>query len=288
MAYMLRKSLSFVVPPGKTCQRKVSPISFTRIRWCWTWVSLLLASGFPLNRSLSAVYPGNGDGSHGGEIGKGSLELKDNGTYVTATLTRGTAPLDGDLVLFIDSVPGGFSSTSPFSDKSSELPRAISGVDSSGAMRTTANFAPGFTADYAIAVGVNAGGGIYHLVQTDVGAVLERVGAVTLSPPGSQSYATYTFTFDWTLIGLPRTRTNFFMFESIYASTGGRRSTESFESVTGSGDWGGTLNFSNFDVYGVNPVPEATNAALVIFSGIVVFAGSAGWVLKLLKARNAT
>jgi hypothetical protein len=262
---------------------KESEYFMMSIRGLVGWGCIGLAWISALNVSLAAVYPGNRDTSHGGEIGNGSLDLKDNGVTVTATLTRGGAPFDGDLVLFIDCVPGGFTSTSVFSDNSSELTRAISGVDASGTMRNIANFAPGFTADYAIAVGVNPGGAIYHLAQSGSGTILEYLGSAYFSPQDSQIFATYTFSFDWQKIGLPRSRTNFFKFESIYATQLGRRSTESFESLTGSGNWGSTLKFSNDDVYGVNPVPETTNTALVVFGGIIVIAGSAGSLRRVLK-----
>lgn len=245
--------------------------------------SVSLGGVLVLSHSWAAVYPGNGDASHGGEIGKGSLELKDNGVTVSATYTRGTAPFDGDLVLFIDCVPGGFTSTSTFTDKSSELTRAISGVDATGTKRTTANFAPGFAADYAVALGVNPGGAIYRLGT----GTLEYLGSAYLSPREAQIFATYTFSFDWQTIGLPRSRTNFFKFESTYSTSAGNRCTESFESVTGSGNWGGTLNFSNYDVYGVNPVPEATNPALAIFGGMLLAAGSVGSLRKMTKKSTA-
>jgi hypothetical protein len=264
-------------------QGRMNQIPFRMLRQGLFLACLALVGGQGLTHSLAAVYPGNQDASHGGEIGKGSLDLKDNGVTVTATLTRGTATFDGILVLFIDCAPGGFTSTGVFSDISSDLARAITGLDRTGSQRNTANFAPGFAADYAVAVGVDTGGAIYHLVQNGSSAVLQYVGAVTLNPHDAQNYASYTFTFDWTSIGLPKVKTNFFKFESTYGSVLGRRSTESFETLTGSGDWGGTLNFSNYHVYGVDPVPETANAALAVFGGMIVVAGSVGSLRRVLK-----
>ena len=242
-----------------------------------------------LNRVSAAVYPGNTDTSHGGEVGNGSLTLKDNGITVSGTFTRGGgAPFDGDLVLFIDCAPGGFSSTSTFTDNSGELTRAISGLNEFGTKRSTANFASGFTADYAIALGLNPGGVIYHLAQTDSGPVLEYLGSAYLSPRDSPISATYTFSFDWQTIGLPNSRTNFFKFETVYATQFGANSKESFESVGGSSGWGGTLNFSNYDVYGVDPVPEMTSAALVVFGGILLIGGTASSLRLAWKKKTPT
>jgi hypothetical protein len=246
---------------------------------------LVLVVAFAVNRSWGALYPGNLNTSHGGEVGNGSLTLSDNGITVSATFTRGTAPFDGDLVLFIDCVPGGFTSTSTFTDTSSELTRAISGLNDTGTKRNIANFAPGFAADYAVAVGVNPGGVIYRLTQTSSGPAIEWVGSAYLSPTDQQIASAYTFRFDWQQIGLPRSRTNFFKFEALYASALGGRSLESFESVSGSGGWGATLNFSNYDVYGVNPVPETTNAALAVFGGMMIIAGTANSHRRALKRK---
>jgi hypothetical protein len=250
---------------------------------------MILVLSLALSCCKAALYPGNKDTSHGGEVGNGQLTLKDNGVTVSGTFTRAlTAPFDGDLVLFIDCVPGGFTSTASFTDNSTELARAITGLNEFGTKRNIANFVPGFTADYAIAMGINPGIGIiYHLAETPSGPALEWVGSANLFPFDSTISATYAFSFDWTQIGLPAARTNFFKFESTYSSNFGTRSKESFESESGSGDWGGTLNFSNYDVYGVNPVPETANAALVMFAGLLILGRSAHWLRIQLKQRSA-
>jgi hypothetical protein len=234
-------------------------------------LSLAMIGFFPVRAAV--VYPGNGNGDGGGPIGLGSLELKDDRAIITATLTKGPGPFQGNLVLFIDSTAGGFNTTSLFTDNSTELIRSISGLSESGNARAIANFASGFYADYAIAIGVNPNGQLFRLNQGESGPTIEYVRQINLDPRDHQSFASYTFNFEWTDIGLPtRTPTNFFKFETVYATPYGSFYTESFESLTATGPalWG-TLNFSNYDVYGVDPVPEPANTALMTFGGI--FAG---------------
>src|SRR5262249_19409746 len=80
-------------------------------------------------KSTGAVYQGNGSQVAGGEIGLGNLQLKDNGTTITATLNKGPGSWDDILVLFIDSTPGGFNNTSSFTENAPALVRAISGQE---------------------------------------------------------------------------------------------------------------------------------------------------------------
>jgi hypothetical protein len=46
---------------------------------------------------------------------------------------------------------------------------------------------------------------------------------------------------------------------------------DSFEGLTGTSGYG-SITFTNYDTYGVEPIPENANAALAIFGGIVMSA----------------
>src|SRR5437016_865324 len=84
------------------------------------------------NSVRGAIYNGNGSTDFGGAVGTGSLQLTDNGTTLSGTFNRGTGgsgSFADILVVFIDSKPGGFSSTIGFTDASSLLTKAISGLD---------------------------------------------------------------------------------------------------------------------------------------------------------------
>src|ERR1700716_2789441 len=112
------------------------------------WVvvfSLAHASGLAAMYNTQ-TYNGNGVA---GAVGNASLTMSNSTSVVYAKLTKGIGSFQENLVIFIDCAPGGFTSTSPFSDKATALETAISGVKLS---RSTANFAADFQADYAIAL----------------------------------------------------------------------------------------------------------------------------------------
>src|SRR3989475_12654611 len=79
--------------------------------------------------AVAATYPGNGNSGFGGAIGLGSLTLTDNGTTVFGTVNKGPGPFNDALVIYLDSVGGGFTDTSGFSDAGDGLRKAISGFD---------------------------------------------------------------------------------------------------------------------------------------------------------------
>jgi len=228
------------------------------------------------NNSLAAVYSGNGSTTGGGAVGTGSLSLTDNGTTVSGTFNRGIGAFRLNLVIYIDCVSGGFTDTTQFSDSADALRTAVSGYWSGGLpgpARATAYFANGFTADYAIALGVNSyRGDLYHLVPGGDGS-MEYIRSVNLYPNKSETAASYTFSFNWADIGLTAGPSNFFRFQSSYIGIGGTayRELESFESLTGTRGYE-TVTFGNYNTYGIDPVPEMTTGALAIFGGIFVTA----------------
>src|SRR5207247_5694226 len=92
---------------------------------------LAILAAFSLS-TQAATYSGNGNSGFGGPIGLGSLTLTDNGTTVSGTVNKGPNGFNDVLVLYIDSVSGGFSDTSGFGDGADALRRAISGFDGGG------------------------------------------------------------------------------------------------------------------------------------------------------------
>jgi len=221
--------------------------------------------------SLAAIYNGNGDTSFFGAVGQGHLSLTDNGTTVSGTFTKGSGDFLDVLVLFIDSKSGGFSTTSGFTDSASRLTRAVSGIDGTG-NRATADFATGFSADYAIALRPRSAGDPEQLFQLVNNGTHNRVGSVNLSPVGTGSSTTYTFSFNWSDIGVTPGSGASFRFESTYIGDTGSRSLESFESLTGDPGWN-FVAFNNYDTY-ITAVPEMTNPALAIFGGIALGTGA--------------
>jgi hypothetical protein len=224
-----------------------------------------------LNSASAALYAGNNQPPSGAVSG-GSLQLTDNGTTVSATFTRGSDSFSENLVFFIDSVAGGFGDTHGFADTANALTRNISGINSDASSRSVAAFASGFAADYAVVVGYqNPNGGLYRLANGADGS-MERLSNVVLTPGDSQTSSSYTFSFDLSGIGLPSGSGNYFKFESSYLSTLGARTTQSFQSLSGSAGYN-PVTFGNYSTYGVDPVPEMSNIALMIFGGMAVTGG---------------
>jgi hypothetical protein len=208
------------------------------------------------------MYPGNGVA---GAVGNATLAMSNTTSTVRVNFVKGIGSFSDNLVIFVDTAPGGYASTSPFSDRLNALQSAVSGYNT---QRSVANFAPGFEADYAIVIGVNSGSAVFKLVDDGTGPHLQLVrNGLNFVVTDSPNHPSYSFQFDWVDIGLPAQATNFFKFETSYISSNGYRRLQSFETVTGTEGFN-TINFSNYDTYGVPPVPENTTVALGIFGGI--------------------
>src|SRR6266404_311646 len=190
--------------------------------------SALLAFGVATVASIclsvrAATYSGNGNSGFGGPIGLGSLTLTDNGTTVSGTVNKGPNGFNDVLVLYIDSVAGGFSDTSGFADGTDGLRRSISGFDG-GANRSLLTFGPGFLPDYAIALGPanDNFGGLWQLANGGANSLL-FVSSVNLNPTGINNSPTYTFSFNVSQLGLtPNTGAMFALFGTYISNTGFR------------------------------------------------------------------
>ena len=186
------------------------------------------ASIFALCLSVRAAdYSGNGKNGFGGPIGQGSLTLTDDGTTISGTLTRGAGGGFNDaLVLYVDSVPGGFSDTSGFADGADGLRKAISGFDGGG-NRSVLTMTALFGADYAIALGPasDSYGGLWQLANGGNNS-LGFISSVNLNPTGDALSPSYTFSFDVSQIGLSPNSGQSIRLLGTYISNSGFRSDE--------------------------------------------------------------
>ncbi len=239
--------------------------------------------------ALATTYPGNGGTGFGGPVGGagGSLTFTDDHSTLSGTITlgNGQTQLSDELVIYIDSTTGGFTSTASFTDTGGggDIDRkAISGFD--GGNRATVNFAPGFAADYAIALSpVNANfGGLWVLDNTNNFTFLT---SVNLQHPTSSTY-TFSLPISDIIAGLPTDFDTVFNFSTTYLNSHNDiyRSNEAYNALAGTpGDVNGnfarntvTASFLSYDIVAV-PEPSTWATAALMSVGL------AGSVLRRVR-----
>jgi hypothetical protein len=187
----------------------------------------------------ATVYSGNGmtigtNGAFTGAVGGGTLTLTDNGTNVFGTFTKGpeTASLgmgggngtfNNNLVLYIDSVGGGFTNTAGFKDTQDGSRKAISGYNSSSQF-SVLTFASGFLPDYAVSLRATNDNfvGLWGLANGGANSLIFKQN-VGLSPVNNATALSYTFSFSLANIGLtPGAGQSFNLFGTFVSNTGNR------------------------------------------------------------------
>lgn len=229
---------------------------------CASILSILTAIAASLTCN-AALYNGNGNTSFGGAVGNGQLSMVADNSTISATFTKGSGPFDNILVLYFDTKTGGYNSTANFTDAGDAHRSAISGYgwDNGNLKRSTATFATGFSADYALAVGGSYGG----LWQLSENSALTHITSVGLSPVNNSGSATYTFSLNWSDLGLGGPGSSLKL-ASTYISTSAYRSGESFETISGTPGWN-NFTFSDFDT--LTAVPEPAHYGLICAVGLV-------------------
>jgi len=220
--------------------------------------------------SFAAIYSGNGNSGFGGPVGLGSLTFTDNGTTVSGQVNKGPNGFNDVLVLYVDSLSGGFTDTSGFADGADGLRKAISGFDG-GANRSALTFSPGFAPDYAIALGPasDSFGGLWQLSNGAANS-LNFISSVNLNPTGNNNSSTYTFSFNVSQVGLtPGTGATFTLF-GTYVSNSGYRSDEAVAgNDSGTQGWNPFLQTA-FGSYTM--VPEPSTVSLLVLSALLGWA----------------
>jgi hypothetical protein len=222
----------------------------------------------------------------GGAVAGGTLRLSDNGTTVYGTFNKGNGNFDNNLVMYIDTGSGTFGATTTLYDHSDGWRSSVSG--NNGSQRSTAVFASGFHADYALVIGVNPtkGGYLYQLVGGAGSTFPEPTLANFSCDYGDDINGPFRFHFDWTDLGMTSGAGNGFRFETAYVHSGGNSYFQSFEKISGTAGFGHTITFNTYDVYGVEPVPETTNAALAVFAGLIMTGGLVARARRSLSGRH--
>jgi hypothetical protein len=248
--------------------KKIVVMSFVGISLCGNLRAATTYTYYGPNYDQSQNAIGNGaiDG------GKLSFTAATSAT-VSAVYTRGSSAFDKYLVIFVDTVSGGFTGTGGFTDNNGGFATAVSGFRDSS-HRATANFASGFAADYAIVISGDSGGVVYQLVNHGDFTQTRTIS----SGLGGTMQSTYSFSFDWVDIGLTPGANNSFNFETSYIRNDAFRTLETFESLTGASGYD-TVNFTRYDSFPIAPVPEPANSALLAFGALAVV----GFIYRMVR-----
>lgn len=221
-------------------------------------------------------FNGNGNTGFGGPVGEGSLQIVNlaDGT-LNFTWTRGSGDFNDALVIYIDSVSGGFADTLSFNDQADPLRSAISGA-SQGTTGMDANsrsivtFNTGFNANFAFAADTGFGG-LWELAAGGDNS-LDFVTTTGFSPTSDPSAATYTWSFNVADIGLTPNSGESFKFVGTYLNAGNSfRSDETFgfEIAGGNPGNGGIGNYPNTiatSEFTFQTIPEPSTYAMLALS----------------------
>jgi len=245
-------------------------------------VSGLLFTAQPL---LATNYSGNGASGFGGVVGSSTLTVSNSGPntgsgIISFVFNAGAAfGNDDDLVFYIDSVAGGFNSTSTFADNTDGGHIAISGEDTSNAgdsgasTQDIATFAPGFLADYALVLDpTDSFAGLYLLGSGGNGTIVYQEGANYSNP----STNVYDFSLLASNLGLTGTAGSKFNFVGTLISQTAYRSNETIGASATTPDTGaapnggfdGSQTFSNSDTFTFAAIPEPTSIGLLVCGGV--------------------
>lgn len=212
-----------------------------------------LASALWLSADAQVTFNGNGNAGFGGPVGNGNLVVSDNGSSVTFTLNAASAMGGNDLVIYIDSVTGGFSTTAGFNDANDGGRSAVSGYSGSG--QSVLNFASGFSADYAIDI-QSGYASLFGLANGGNNSLNYITGT---SQSGSSPFS---LTVPLADLGLtPGAGQSFNLFGTL-VSESGYRSTETVAGTdSGTQGWN-AFSQTSYGTYTTVAVPEPSTMAL--------------------------
>ena len=232
-----------------------------------TTKNLLAAAALFASLACSAfatTYSGNGNTGFGGPVGNGSLTVTNDASNITFSFASSGSIGGNDLVIYIDSISGGFSSTAGFNDAADGGRSAVSGYTATGngggPGQSVLTFASGFNADYAIDIG-STFASLFTLANGGNGSQVFDTGA-------SQTGSPYTLTLSLASLGLATGQT-FELFGTLVSETG-YRSTEAIAgNDTGTQGWS-PFTQTSFGTYTVTAVPEPSTFALCGISGLAM------------------
>jgi len=160
----------------------------------------LLTFTAPLQAQGNKTFAGNGLTGFGGPIGTATLQITDDTTNLSGTLTVFQNNTGGNVyVIYLQcGTNGGVANTSGLNDQSDGIHSAICGFQN--ANRSVLTFLPGFTPNYALGIQLGNFAGIYGVTNT---SNLPYHGSMNLTPSSGSGSGVYTFTVPLASIGLP-------------------------------------------------------------------------------------
>jgi hypothetical protein len=242
-----------------------------------TTKNLLLAGALYASLALpvfATTYSGNGNTGFGGPVGNGSLIVTNDGSNITFNFTPSGSIGGNDLVIYIDSISGGYSSTAGFNDANDGGRKAVSGYTATdnggGSGQSVLTFASGFNADYAIDIG-SSYASLFGLANGGNNSLNYITGA-------SQTGSPYSLTIPLIDLGLSTASGQTIGIFGTLVSESGYRSTEAIAgNDTSSGQGWIPFTQTSFGTYTVTAVPEPSTFALCGISSLAM--------LRLLRRR---
>lgn len=142
-------------------------------------------------------YSGNTNSGFGGPIGNASMTINDDGTTITFTFTKGAGDFNDSMAMYISTGATGRSVIDgDVNDTNDALRRAISNTGS-GDLTLPA----GFAATHGVAI--NTGfGGLWSIPATGTIGSNGLVFVTAVGNPAAATTASFTFSFNWSQIGL--------------------------------------------------------------------------------------
>jgi hypothetical protein len=83
----------------------------------------------------------------------------------------------------------------------------------------------------------------------------------------------WRFSINWSDLGITDPAAHHFTFSSSVVSQNGFRYLESYENVSGHSGYGYDITWSEYNEFGIPPVPEPVNMALAGFAGVLLTGG---------------
>lgn len=205
------------------------------------------------------IFNGNDNEGFGGSLGAGSLEIVDNCDETLTFCLDLASSISNNVIIYLDTQAGGFSSTGGFTDNGDPIRTGISNFNGNPADRTTIDFASGFNPDFAI----GADSGFQGLWGLENGP-----GSHNFVTGGSAGGTKYTFTVSFADLGISQGDT--IQFGVTQTSATGFLSDETISGPDSTGfDSGSNPGFGSQVTldslsFTTKPVPEPSAAVLLL------------------------